>query len=605
MSENVKAVVQNICREHGGDGGRLMDILEAVQAKFGWISDEAMDVLARELSRPRVEVEGVATFYAFLSRKPQGNAVIRLCNCASCGMSGGDHVAETFRKELGIGFGETTADGKISLEGTSCLGMCDQGPAALVNNVVITRLSTDAVKEVVHTLRDSGNPRKLVKTLGAGHNANKLVQAMVTNNIRKRGPVIFAELEPGAGLKNALAMNSAEVIRDIKTARLRGRGGAGFPTGMKWEFARQAEGARRFVLCNADEGEPGTFKDRVLLTECPDMVFEGMTIAGYAIGSEEGILYLRGEYQYLKNYLESVLAERRAAGLLGRNLCGKAGCNFEIRIQLGAGAYVCGEETALINSCEGGRGEPRDRPPFPAQQGYLNAPTIINNVETFCCVTRVLEKGAPWFAQIGSQASSGTKLFSVSGDCSRPGIYELPYGITLKDLLVEVGGEDAMAVQVGGPSGQCVGPDGFKRIICYEDLATGGSVIVIGPGRNLLDVAAEFMEFFIEESCGWCTPCRVGNVLIKERLDKIRAGKGEPEDLPYLEELCRTVKTMSRCGLGQMSPNPVLTTIQNFRSLYEKSLKKTLDKTQRAFDLEAALQDAIRVQGRQPVHFQD
>jgi [NiFe] hydrogenase diaphorase moiety large subunit len=605
MSERPQTIIKNTCREFDHDKTRLMDIVEAAQAKLGWISGEAVSLIAHELGLPRVEVEAVISFYAFLNRGPKGQSVVQLCDCVSCNLVGGKTAAGSFIAELGIGFGETTPDGKVTLERASCLGMCDQGPAALINGIVFTRLSTDAIKEIVRTLREGADPRKLVRNLGDGQNSSRLISAMVDNNIRKRGPVIFGESKPGAGLRNALTMNSAEVIRDVKTARLRGRGGAGFPAGMKWDFARQAEGDRRFVLCNADEGEPGTFKDRVLLTECPDLVFEGMTIAGYAVGAEEGILYLRGEYEYLRAYLENVLDQRRAAGLLGKNAGGKSGFNFEVRIQLGAGAYICGEETALINSCEGRRGEPRDRPPFPAQQGYLGRPTIINNVETFCCVTRIMEKGAPWFSRIGSPASSGTKLFSVSGDCMRPGIYELPYGISMRELLAEVGGEDAIAVQVGGASGQCIAPEGFKRLICFDDLATGGSIVVLGPKRNLLEVASEFMAFFVDESCGWCVPCRVGNVLIKERVDKIRAGSGEPDDLVYLEELCRTVKTMSRCGLGQTSANPVLTTLANFRSVYEHAVRKSEDGRQRSFDLEAALADAVAVQGRQPVHFPD
>jgi len=605
MDVSTKSSIKQICRDFGNDRKRLMDIVEAIQEKHGRVSGEAMDIIAHEVASHRVEVEGVVSFYSFLSSKPQGKSVIRLDDCVSCNMLGGKHLAEAFKKELGINFGETTPDGKITLERTACIGMCDQGPAAIINGIIFTRLSTDAVKEIIHTLRESGDARKLVKNLGSGNNASDLIQAMVTNNIRKRGPVIFADFDSGVALKNALAMNAVEVIRDIKTARLRGRGGAGFPTGMKWDFAREADATRRFVLCNADEGEPGTFKDRVLLTECADMIIEGMTISGYAIGSEEGIIYLRGEYKYIQKHLEKVLEERRSKGLLGKNVGGKRGFNFDVRVQMGAGAYVCGEETALISSCEGARGEPRDRPPFPAQQGYLGAPTIINNVETFCCVARILEKGAPWFAQIGSQASSGTKLFSVSGDCTRHGIYELPYGITLKELLAEVGGEDAQAVQVGGPSGQCIGPDGFNRIVCYEDLATGGSIIIFGPDRDMLEVASEFMDFYIDESCGWCTPCRVGNVLIKEKLDKIRKKQGEPEDLKYLEELCLTVKTMSRCGLGQTSPNMVLTTMQNFKSLYEKRLSKSADGTNKSFDLDAALRDSVRIQGREPVHLED
>jgi [NiFe] hydrogenase diaphorase moiety large subunit len=517
-------------------------------------------------------------------------------------MSGGEQVGRAFEQELGVRFGQTTPDGAITLEHTSCIGMCDQGPAALINEVPLTRLSTDRVKDVVRKLRETSDPKSLVRTLGEGNNASDRIRSMLRNNIRREGPVIFAPFERGVGIRNAVAMSPTEVIRSMKTARLRGRGGAGFPTGMKWEFARNSPGSRKFVLCNADEGEPGTFKDRVILTECPDLVLEGMTIAGYAIGAEEGILYLRGEYAYLRNHLENVICERAAAGLLGKNVAGKKGFNFTVRVQLGAGAYICGEESALISSCEGLRGSPKDRPPFPVEKGYLQLPTTVNNVETFCCAARVLEQGAGWFVGIGSAESSGTKLFSVSGDCMRPGVYELPFGLTLQELLKEVGGEDAQAVQVGGPSGTCVDRGGFGRRIGFEDLATGGSVMVFGPDRDLLEVASCFMEFFIEESCGYCTPCRVGNVLIKERLDRIRAGHGLAEDLDYLKELCITVKKMSRCGLGQTSPNPVYTTLENFRPLYEKRLLKGRKEGQQpTFDLDAALREAVTIQGREPV----
>ena len=326
---------------------------------------------------------------------------------------------------------------------------------------------------------------------------------------------------------------------------------------MKWEFTRAAASDQRYLICNADEGEPGTFKDRVILTERPDLLFEGMTIAGYAIGASRGLLYLRGEYAYLRDYLESVLAQRRAAGLLGESICGKPGFDFDIRIQLGAGAYVCGEETALISSCEGLRGDPKNRPPFPAQSGYLGKPTSVNNVETLCCVPRILEMGAGWFASIGSSKSTGTKLLSVSGDCTRRGVYEVPLGTRLAEVLEMCGAEEPQAVQVGGPSGQMVGAADFDREICFDDLATGGALVVFGAGRDPLEIASHYMAFFIHESCGYCTPCRVGNVLLKERLDRIRAGRGETEDLDYLRALAATVKTASRCGLGQTSPNPV------------------------------------------------
>jgi len=603
MSEALAQAVEQICQDCGNDRSRMMDIVRAVQAKFGCVSSDAMDLIARNVSAHRVEVEGVVSFYSFLSSKPTGEVVIRLCDDIIDEMKGSRRVAEAFQEELGINFGQTTPDGKITLERTPCIGMCDQAPAALINDVVVTWLSSDAARWIVRELREHMDPAKLIHSFGDGNNAHDLVRSVVDNNIRQPGEVIFGDNQAGEGLAKALAMTPVEVIRDIKTARLRGRGGAGFPTGMKWEFTRQADGDRKYVLCNADEGEPGTFKDRVILTERVDPLFEGMTIAGYAIGGDTGILYLRAEYAYLRAFLENVLAGRRNEGLLGKNVCGKEGFDFDIRIQMGAGAYICGEETALISSCEGLRGDPKNRPPFPAQEGYQASPTTVNNVETFCCVARILENGAGWFARMGSSGSPGTKLLSISGDCSKAGVYEVPFGIKLSEVLSLCGARDAKAVQVGGPSGQMVGPDQFDRTICYDDLATGGSVMIFSQKRDILKPVRKFLEFFIEESCGYCTPCRVGNVLLKERLDKIMAGKGEPEDIEYLEKLGASIKTGSRCGLGQTSANPVLTSLKSFRVAYEGLVKKRKGGRRRAFDIRAALASAKALARRESSHF--
>jgi [NiFe] hydrogenase diaphorase moiety large subunit len=604
MSENLDKAVRDICQACGNDRGRLMDIVRGVQEKFGQVSGKAMDLIAAQVGVHRVEVQSVVTFYAFLSEKPKGKFVIRVSNCVPCMMSGAQRVARSFEEALGISMGQTTPDGRISLEWTACMGMCDQGPAALVNEQVMTYLGPDRAKGIVEVLKTHDEPpaMSLVHKLGDGNNAGDLIRSAVHNNIRKEGPVIFAPVTVGAALHKALSMTPQEVIREVKTARLRGRGGAGFPTGMKWDFTRSAEGKDKVVICNADEGEPGTFKDRVILTERAELLLEGMTIAGYAIGAGTGILYLRGEYAYLLAYLESVLAGRRKAGLLGKSAGGKKGFDFDIRIQMGAGAYICGEETALISSCEGKRGDPKNRPPFPAQRGYMDKPTSVNNVETFCCVARIIENGSGWFVEMGSRGSPGTKLLSVSGDCAKPGVYEVPFGIKLSEVLSLVGAANTIAIQVGGPSGQMVGPKDFERTICYDDLATGGSVIVLGKGRDLLKVAAEFMEFFVEESCGYCTPCRVGNVLIKERLDKIIAGLGEPRDMAYLEQLGQTVKTASRCGLGQTSANPVLSTLKNFPELYQTLVKCQTEGFQRSFDLAAAVSQAEAITGRKMIH---
>ena len=602
MSDNLAASVREICKANGGDRTRLMDIVRAVQAKFGCVSGPAMEMIAQELKVHRVEVHGMVSFYSFLSEQPKGKVTIRLCNDLVDQMAGAAEVGQAFEDELGIKVGQTTPDGKIALEYTACIGMCDQAPAALVNDVVVTELSTDSARRIVRELRKHMDPARLVTRLGDGNNAHELVHAMVLNNIRVKGSLIFTPTNRGEAIRKALGITPAEVIRAVKTSRLRGRGGAGFPTGLKWEFTRAAPGERRYILCNADEGEPGTFKDRVILTELPDRVFAGMTIAGYAVGAEEGIVYLRGEYAYLRKYLEHTLQERRKDNLLGRNILGKQGFNFDIRIQMGAGAYVCGEETALISSCEGLRGDPKTRPPFPAQKGYLGCPSVVNNVETFACVTKILEQGPATFCEIGSQGSPGTKLLSISGDCKSPGVFEVPFGIKLSEVLKLCGAEDAIAVQVGGASGQMVAREEFGRTICYDDLATGGALMVLGPERNVLEAAEKFMAFFVEESCGYCTPCRVGNVLLRNRLARILAGDGEPSDLDYLNDLGQTVKIMSRCGLGQTSANPILTTLKNFRPAYNALVKKRTDGLQPAFDLRTAVADAERVIGRKSEH---
>ncbi len=602
MSTLLETAVKKICKKLDHDPTRLLDVAHAVQVKYRCVSDEAMDVIARELEIPRVTVESLVSFYAFLSKEKKGRVVIRLCDDVIDRMHGYARIRDAFCEELGIQLGETTPDGNITLERTACIGMSDQAPAALVNDVVVTRMNSDRVREIVRELREHMDPRQLVRTYGRGNNSHELVRSMVRNHIQTDGMVVLSPVNRGEALRKALSISPQEVIREVKTARLRGRGGAGFPCGMKWEFTRAAERDDKIVICNADEGEPGTFKDRVLLTEFPDRVFAGMTIAGYAIGADDGILYLRAEYTYLKAFLEDVLERRRRDGLLGKDVWGMGKGHFDIRIQMGAGAYVCGEETALISSCEGTRGDPKNRPPFPAQHGYLGRPTSVNNVETLCCVTKILEEGAAAFNQHGTQQSSGTKLLSISGDCRSPGVFEVPFGTTLKEVLGLCDGEDAIAVQVGGPSGRMVGPERFDGQICFDDLSTGGSIMVFGPGRDLLSVVHAFLGFFEEESCGYCTPCRVGNVLLREGIERVMAGRADPEDLEQFQALGKAMKAMSRCGLGQTSPNPVLTTLESFPGLYESRVAEDPDGYCRSFDLGEAVALAEELSGRTSAH---
>lgn len=600
MSTSKEADFHEVVERHGRSRPALMDILRDIQESHRHIPPGAMTLVAKELGIPRWEVVSFVAFYQFLTDAPTGRVVIRVCDDVVDRMKGYQRVLDSFRQALEIDPGETTSDGMFTLATMPCIGLCDQAPAALVNDVPVTELATDRVWQMVRELRAHGDPARLIKTLGDGNNAHPLVHSMVKNNLQESGP-LFSPVARGDAIRKAVSVSPSEVIRALKTARLRGRGGAGFPAGMKLDFARMAPGNWKFVFCNADEGEPGTFKDRVLLTERADRVFAGLTITGYAAGAREGIVYLRGEYAYLRPYLEDVLERRRADGLLGRDVAGKKGFDFDIRIQMGAGAYVCGEESALINSCEGKWGDPRNRPPFPAQRGYLLAPTVVNNVETLACVTKILEEGPASFAQYGTQQSTGTKLLSVSGDCWKPGVYEVPFGIRLEELLEKVGAEDAQAVQVGGPSGRLVGPSDFGRKICFDDLATGGAMVVFGQDRDLLEVVRTYQAFFRHESCGYCTPCRAGNEILERYLDRIRHGQGEPDDLAAMRRVARTMKQASRCGLGQTACNPVLTSMDNFPHIYEERVARHPNGYRRSFDLDAAVSEHRDLRTASPI----
>lgn len=380
----------------------------------------------------------------------------------------------------------------------------------------------------------------------------------------RKGPVIFSPYEKLYALKKALNMSRVDILFEIKKSKLKGRGGAGFPTSTKWMLVAAAKSDKKYVICNADEGEPGTFKDRVLLLEYPELVIEGMIIAAYTIKSDEGFIYLRGEYQYMLKRLNDFLNELRNINALGKDILGKKDFNFDIKIRLGSGAYVCGEETALIESLEGHRGESRNRPPFPVSKGYKGKPTTVNNVETFAAVTRIIEKGGKWFQKYGTDISTGSKLFSISGDCKKPGVYELPWGKTINEILKLVEAEDTKAVQIGGASGKCYNKSQFDKKISYEDCATGGSIMIFNKNRDMLKVLENFTEFFNEESCGQCTPCRIGNRKLLEGVRMIKANDYTFDYINKLKDLSTTMQVASKCGLGQSSPNSFISILENF-----------------------------------------
>ncbi|MHB8335874.1 MAG: complex I 51 kDa subunit family protein [Ignavibacteriaceae bacterium] len=382
---------------------------------------------------------------------------------------------------------------------------------------------------------------------------------------KRTGPVLFSNYQQADGIKKAIELSRENILLELKNSGLKGRGGAGFSTATKWMLSAAANAEKKFIVCNADEGEPGTFKDRVLLLEYPELVFDGMVIAGFTIGAKTGIVYLRGEYEYMLPSLEGFLNNMKEENLLGKNILKKEGFDFDIYIRLGSGAYVCGEETALIESLEGYRGEPRNRPPFPVNTGYLGYPTVVNNVETLASIPHIIYKGGEWFKKNGTDKSKGSKLFSVSGDCGKPGVYELQWGTKINELLEIVEAKNCKAVQVGGASGVCLPKSQFNRSLAYEDAATGGSIIIFDESRNMLKILKNFMEFFVEESCGQCTPCRVGNTKLLEGVENIEKGEYTFSYINKLKELGKTMQAASKCGLGQSSPNSFISILDNFK----------------------------------------
>ena len=597
MIEKVGSIISKYDRNQT----RLMDILIDTQTEFGYIPPLIVSEISRQLNISTIDIDQTLSFYHFFSTKPTGKFTVFLNNSVVANMMGCQEVMHTFEREAGCKFGEVSPDGLIGLFFTSCIGMSDQEPAALINGKLFTRLTMFRVKEIVRDLKAGKTlDEVMVEGLGDGANALPEIHSMVQNNIRKKGPILADGYKAGEALKKIVKMKPEEVIAEVKSSIIRGRGGAGFPTGMKWEICRNTKSDEKYIFCNADEGEPGTFKDRVILTEYPKVLMEGMAIAGYAVGAAQGILYVRYEYKYLQQHLEKIIEGGRRKNYLGKNIRGKKGFDFDIRVQFGAGAYVCGEESALIESAEGKRGEPRDRPPFPVESGYLEKPTIVNNVETLCSIVKLMVHGSSWYRSMGTKESSGTKLLSISGDCKYPGVYEIEWGFSVNDVLEMVGASDVQAVQVGGPSGTLIGPDEFQRTLSYTDLSTGGSIIIFGRQRDLLkDVVLNFMNFFIEESCGSCSTCRNIPVFLKQKLEKILNARGVEKDIDEMTEWAQILKA-SRCGLGSTAANPITSSIKNFRSLYEAKIQqgKEFDSN---FDMLASVKDSCDAVGRIPI----
>jgi [NiFe] hydrogenase diaphorase moiety large subunit len=578
-------IVAAAVAKRGADSSYLLQILRELQDALGWIAPETAEAVAAQLRIPLTQVRSTLQFYSFLYDEPRGRYRLLFSDNITDQMLGSRDLFAHMLARLKLEPGKVSADGLVSIDLTSCTGMCDQGPALLANNRAVTRLTARRVDEICDLVR----ARVPLDEWPADY-------FRVDDNIRRADALLGGSFEPGKALRAAIARGRQGMLDEMKRSNLRGRGGAGFPTGAKWESCRNAPGAERFIVCNADEGEPGTFKDRTLLQTYAGRVFEGMAIAGFAAGAGRGFLYLRGEYQFLLAPLEAKLDEMRRARLLGPSICGAQGFDFDIEIHLGAGAYVCGEESALIESLEGKPGRPRIRPPFPVTSGYLGKPTIVDNVETLCEATEVAIRGGQAFAGEGTKRSTGTKILSVSGDCERPGLYEYPFGVRISQVLKDSGAHDVAAVQISGPSGACVTPDEFGRRIAFEDVPTAGAFMIFGAHRDLFEVARNFAHFFAHESCGFCTPCRVGTSLARDVMDKIAAGRGTQYEINELMRLHNLMRRTSHCGLGQTAANAISDTWHKFRPAYERRLQRR--DFSPAVDLEAALASARKISGR-------
>ena len=518
-------------------------------------------------------------------------AHVLVCGGTGCTSSGSEKIIKKFETALA----EKGLADEIKVIKTGCFGLCALGPIVIVypEGAFYSMVNEDDVDEIVeeHLLKG-----RIVKRL--------LYQETVVDddNIKSLNEVDFYSKQHRVALRNCGVINPEiideyiafggytalgkvltemtpqEVIDEIKASGLRGRGGGGFPTGLKWQFTANAQGDKKFVACNADEGDPGAFMDRSVLEGDPHSVIEAMAIAAYAVGADQGYIYIRAEYPIAVNRLNIAIDQAREYGLLGKNIF-NTGFNFDLELRLGAGAFVCGEETALMTSIEGHRGEPRPRPPFPAVKGLFAKPTLLNNVETYANITAIINNGADWFASIGTEKSKGTKVFAVGGKINNTGLVEIPMGTTLREIIYDIGGgipngKQFKAAQTGGPSGGCIPaslidtPIDYDSLISIGSMMGSGGLIVMDEDTCMVDIAKFFLEFTVDESCGKCAPCRIGTKRLLEILTKITKGEGTLEDIDKLEELCYSIKNSALCGLGQTAPNPILSTLRYFRDEY-------------------------------------
>lgn len=545
----------------------LVDVLFTAQEAFGFLSRELLTYISNKLHVPLSRVYGVATFYDMFTLEPSGATNVTVCTGPPCKASGGDEVLVEIYNQTGVPApGISSIDGQYQVNLVSCLGLCDQAPATLINKTSQVNISPADVPAMLNeeatpaTIQVSGSIRELTAPIGV---------LAPTDLAAHRSEGAFDALE-----KALTEMTPEEVVNEVIEARLTGRGGAGFSTGLKWQLARKESEKPKYVICNFDESEPGTFKDRVLMEGNPFRVIEGMTISAYVAGANNGYIFIRGEYPTASEIVEDALDELYTEGLLGKNILGTE-LTFHVEVRRNAGAYICGEETALFETIEGRRGYPRHKPPYPTQAGLFDKPTTINNVETLAVIPSLVLHGGEWFHQWGSALSTGFKLFCLSGHLNKPGVVEAPFGLTVREMIEQFGGGfdgEPQAILIGGAAGGFLPPDKLDTPLTHEDLRKlnvpigSGAIMVFNQSVDLWCVLEGLAKFFVHESCGQCAPCRLGTKQIYNILQKINDGKVIASDLRKAEKLGQTIKSTCICGLGMTAANPFLTFLQNIKT---------------------------------------
>ncbi len=565
----------------------LIPMLLYTQDEFGYISDEMIAEIARWLDLNVLQVTETLAYYSMLRRKPAGKYHVQVCTNISCMLRGGNRIFEHIQRKLEIGNKQTTADGVFSLEEVECIGACTGAPAMQVNYDFYENLTPEKVDALVEGIDAGREPRPVTYTTSAVHPRHPAEVPVISRRFgmpNSRKLEAYLEHDGYQALEKALKeMTSEQIIEEVKKSNLRGRGGAGFPAGVKWSFVPKDTRKPKYVIANADESEPGTCKDRPLMEFDPHQLIEGMVITGRAVGSHQGYIYIRGEYRYVMEILDAAIAEAYANSYLGRNIRG-SGFDFDLCTHTGAGAYECGEESALMESLEGKRGYPRIRPPFPAVVGLYGCPTVINNVETLSSVPAVILSGGEWYASLGSPKNGGTRLFCISGHVNRPGVYELPMGFNLRGMIDEVAGGVAngkklKAVIPGGSSCPLLKAEETDLPMDFDSLAKAGSmlgsggVVVIDENTCMVDLARRIMHFYAHESCGWCIPCREGTAWLRKILDRFHEGGGRAEDIPLISELSKNMLGRTFCPLGDAAALPTISIVKKWPHEFEEHLR--------------------------------